>query len=154
MNVFHPVKWTRISGGLGDFDMSLLDQFASIPGPYIAGLVIYLLRDPSIGFQITPASSNCGSGCISYLLPGGMTTISPWPFNDKLPNALDYIVRSAPGYQIDFGSIENLPFWPSPVCRQYGSVNKSIQLCIESGNTVSELRAGRLLPSKLSQFVT
>jgi hypothetical protein len=131
---------------MGLFNASLLHQFDTIQGPYIAGLVQYLLRDPSIVYPATPVSQNCqwnNQSCVSYLLPGGIATVSPWPFNTSLPNALDYIVRSAPAYQIDFGRPMITPAWPSPACHEYGSADFAIQLCLENGSNPNELVAGK-----------
>jgi hypothetical protein len=144
-DLYFPSNWTNISGGMGVFDPSFIKVFEGMPGTTISGLVHYLLTDLSIAFPTTPINSSCdlfSSYCASFLIPGGVATVSPWPWGISDANDLDYIIKNGPAYQLDFGEARGRVSWPSDACEVYGSGAYVFQLCIENDQSTNELIGG------------
>jgi hypothetical protein len=144
---------------MGIFDPGLVDIFKQGSGPYISGLVQTLLRDPAISFETTPISAACQNSslsCTSFLLPGGVETVSPWPFNITATDESNYIVQNGPAYQIDFGDISGDVSWNQNSCHVYGSDTNALQLCIQNATDFGE--TGQLIsgiylhPSQKMEF--
>jgi hypothetical protein len=147
VNLYFPLQWTNISGGVGVFDASLTDGFITMPGPYLAGLVQYLLRDPQIAFEVASINNQCDNSqadCISYLISGGIGNVSPWQDAITPTDALNYIIKNGPAYQIDFGDASTFS-WPSSSCRLYYTQDLGIQVCIDKDENSKEITAGAFL---------
>jgi hypothetical protein len=141
-------------GGLPPFDPGMVDTFKnSFSPPYIAGLVLYLLKDPSVATPtdpVDPVSNSCriDPSCSAYLVSGGILSLIPWPIGLDNADAAAYQVRDAPVYQIEYGSMSG-PIFPysDHECRFYGgeSINTLIlQLCI----TRTSIRASPILAGR------
>jgi hypothetical protein len=98
------------------------------------------------------APLNCSgtdNECLSYFLPGSMTSIQLDPSQPVLlpteyPQGTAYVQVDAPGYQMDFQKIDrvNDPYMTLLDCHLYGIPEVAIQLCLkENGN---EILAGNL----------
>jgi hypothetical protein len=132
---------------VGVFDASLTDDFTTMPSPYLDGLVQYLLRDPEIAYELPPISNTCGtsqSDCVSYLISGGISNVSPWQYTITPVNALEYIVKEGPAYQIDYGDTAINTIWPSSSCHLYSTDELGVQVCIDEDPTTKEITAGAL----------
>src|SRR5438477_12438608 len=96
-----PLKWTEVSGGIGQFDPNLV---GGAPAAIFLFAWLYsILQDKSIIIQVGPVDSNCASsaGCQSFLLTGELKTIAPTPY--KLVEAAKtntFILKDMPAYQI------------------------------------------------------
>lgn len=133
--------WNSISGGMGIFDHRLVDIFKQGSGPYISGLIQNLLRDPAISLETKPISTSCNNSnlsCTSFLLPGGVQSVSPWPFNITAADESNYIVQNGPAYQIDFSDISGHITWNQHSCHVYGSDTNAFQLCIQNATDSAE----------------
>lgn len=95
-----------------------------------------------------PANCTPDDDCLSYYLPGSMSTIVYQPSmapitQDQYPTAVSYIQNDAPGYQIDFRNIDRAND-PSMImdedCRLYGVDAAAVQICLK--NTGPSLLAG------------
>lgn len=72
-------------------------------------------------------------------MPGSMSTIVLEPnlppiTEDEYPDAISYIQNDAPGYQLDFGSVdslEDLTFAPGE-CEVYGISFLALQVCLKT----------------------
>lgn len=139
-SLYFPIQFFPISGGMGIFNTSLIPVFQEASGPVISGLVQTILRDPSISYVTQSVSPSCkasNASCSSYLLPGGVQTVSPWPVNSTSPKLTAYVVEGGPSYLLEFGSVSADVSWNSDACKIYASVFASktipLQLCIQNG---------------------
>ncbi|KUJ13461.1 uncharacterized protein LY89DRAFT_158628 [Mollisia scopiformis] len=80
--IYYPVPGVpsqSIVGGMGTYSPSLATNYSnSYTG--IPALIQVLLRDPSTSIPVSPISPYClasSSSCVSYLLPGGLSTVFP-----------------------------------------------------------------------------
>lgn len=109
-----------------------------LSGPSVSSLVLFLLRDTTISFQIDPVTDDCRSSdsCTSFLLPGGLKAVAPWPYKEAADKSLTaYITKDAPAYQIDVWDVPDVFSWASDDCRIYGIDNTAaFQLCISLYN--------------------
>lgn len=128
-----PSEWKNISGGLGIFNASVATSKIR-SGPLLSGLVINMLRDTTITKEVDPISEICGlnSTCVSYIVPGGPKSISPWPYNRTGDESLSaYITRGGPAYQLDFWTAPGGIDW-TDACQVYGLSDSAFQLCMSS----------------------
>ncbi|KAK0648082.1 hypothetical protein B0T16DRAFT_455587 [Cercophora newfieldiana] len=104
-----PRNWTTVSGGIGIFNSSLVIQ--QIDGPKISNLVYSALQDPRFSTPADPISEDCKSSpnCTSYLMSGGLTTISPFPYLLRDPHLPAYTAQNVPSYQIDAWDLTETP---------------------------------------------
>ena len=144
--MYFPVLSMPIIGGMGTYNSTL----AVINGNFgSSSLYQYLLRDSTSSIPAPPISPYCtqaGDSCVSYLIPGGLATVYPWPFaRDEHYDISAFITESAPAYQIDFWKgPPNLDFNPSS-CNLYGMYGEVLQLCIASyGSITGHLVAGSM----------
>lgn len=160
-DMYFPTQFSSISGGLGVFNTSLIPICQEASGPKISGLVQNMLSDPSISYVTQPVSTSCRLSdppCSSYLLPGGVQTVSPWPVNTTTPSLSTYVVAGSPSYQLDYGSLSADVSWSSDACKIYASEFASetipLQLCIQDSTTFGtdgQLLAGwRVCPTRLN----
>jgi hypothetical protein len=101
-----------------------------------------LLTDQAVVTTILPLTCS-GPSCLSYFLPGPMTAVL---FDPNLPTigknnfseANAYIVKDAPGYQIDYSSITaNDPNLDDGDCKIYGMAWAALFICVkEVGNGI------------------
>jgi hypothetical protein len=123
-----------ISGGIGVFNATVSTSKV-MNGPSLSGLVINMLRDAAITKGVDPISEVCkrNSSCVSYIIPGGLKTVSPWPYNTTDDKSLSaYIIRGAPAYQLDFWKAPYGINWASDACQIYGESDSAFQLCMSS----------------------
>jgi hypothetical protein len=102
-------------------------------GPLLSGLVINMLRDATITKEVDPISELCkrNSSCVSYIIPGGPKTVSPWPYNKTDDEGLSaYITRGAPAYQLDFWKAPNGIQWVFDAFQIYGASGIAFRLCM------------------------
>lgn len=150
-DMYWPISFSPISGGMGVFDPQLVHIFEEGSGPYISSLVQSLLRDPATALPVRPINPLCNNStfsCSSYLLSGGVVSVSPWPFNITSPDESDYIVQNGPSYQIDFWRETSPITWLSTSCHVYGTNAAGLQLCIQNSTdagTRGQLVSGILL---------
>ena len=126
-----PSEWKNISGGLGIFNASVATSKIG-SGPLLSGLVINMLRDSTITKEVDPISELCklNSTCVSYIVPGGPKSISPWPYNKTGDESLSaYITRDGPAYQLDFWEAPDGIEWID-ACQIYGISDSAFQLCM------------------------
>jgi hypothetical protein len=109
-----------------------------VSGPWVSSLVLSLLKDATMSFQTDPVTEDCQSSdsCMSFLLPGGLKSVAPWPYSEVADKSLTaYITKDAPAYQIDIWDVLDATIWASDDCLIYGIDNASaFQLCISSYN--------------------
>lgn len=128
-----PHNWTPIAGGLGIFNATVSTSKV-MNGAALSGLVVNMLRDATITKEVDPVSRICkrDRSCVSYIIPGGPKTVSPWPYNKTGDESLSaYITSDGPAYQLDFW---NAPYgiqWASDSCELYGESGPvgAFQLC-------------------------
>jgi hypothetical protein len=146
-----PVRWQLISGGNGVFDPRLGDVFKQTSGPYLGSLFLYMLRDTSISIPVNPVTEGCSAeSCISYLLPGGIGNVQPWPTFETLETkaATNYVVQRAPGYQLDFWEPQADISWSTGSCRIYGTNSSALQLCMQTAGSYAS--TGELISGESS----
>lgn len=68
--------------------------------------------------------------------------MSPWQFASSPQEALSYIIKNGPAYQLDFGGARAGASWPSDACKLYRSENYGFQMCIEADQSTNQLVAG------------
>lgn len=93
---------------MGSCDLSLVDIFKEGSGPLISRLVQTLLTDPAISYQMLQVNNKCKNSslsCKSYLLPGGVGSVSPSMLNATSRDEPDYVFQNGPAYELDFGDI-------------------------------------------------
>jgi hypothetical protein len=79
--------------------------------------------------------------------------VSPWQFGISPENALNYIIKNGPAYQLDFGEVKRGISWPSDACEIYVSEDNGFQLCIENDQGTNQLIAGELAKLILKENV-
>ena len=152
-DVYQSIGFSPISGGMGIFNASLVPEFKEGSGPYISSLVQSLFRDPATSLPVQPINHSCNNStlsCSSYLLPGGVISVSPWPFNITSSDESDYIVENGPSYQLDFWTESSPIAWLPTSCHVYGTNSSALQLCIQNptdAGTQGQLISGILLLS-------
>ncbi|KAK4214220.1 hypothetical protein QBC37DRAFT_251120, partial [Rhypophila decipiens] len=102
-------NFTRVSGGIGVFDPSTI--MPTVQGPMIAQYVYRNLNDPRLSFQtdqaVTPGCQS-NTSCTSYLLTGGIQTITPFPQQRASdPRLTAYIAKDVPSYQLETWDLSN-----------------------------------------------
>jgi len=133
---YQPAEWTPITGGIGLYDPNLATPASD--GPSLSSYVLGILSDYTKTYQATPISQDCqeSSSCSSYLILGGVWTVSPWPFRILNDTSLtSYITKDGPAYQIDFWDAPRGIKWGTDVCTIFGPQNSTFQLCVSSYNT-------------------
>ena len=138
-----PVQWMPASGGIGEFD-SASSAGKLQNGIFLSGLVRNMHQDTTVTFVQPPVSAECSnsSSCISYLIPGGLKTVSPWPYRRNNDSSLSvYAMRNTPAYQIDFWNAPYGNGWAASDCRIYGTSSAAFQLCMDA-NDKNMIRAG------------
>jgi hypothetical protein len=122
----------------------------SAEGPLVSSLALKFLQDTTVSIEIDPISHNCQSArssCSSYLIPGGLQNITPWPYFQVNDSSLAfYITKNALSYQVDFWDVPTSFNWSNHVsCNIYGFDDHSaFQLCMSSGNrSKNEIAAGK-----------
>lgn len=112
-----------------------------------------LFADTTNTLPISPISCK-GDGCLSYLFPGSMNLIAPWPW--RVPGFFDadvLIVHGVQGIQIDYWSLDSTDHLDSSDCKVYGAIDAAVMLCIASSTLDrSELIAG--LKSFLNRLIS
>jgi hypothetical protein len=93
-----------VTAGTGQFNASLVDPFmAEVEGSVSYGvlaLAFGLVGDPELAIEVPPI--NCTTDqCESYLFPGGLGTMTPWPPTDHADSPVVQI-DSSPASQIEF----------------------------------------------------
>lgn len=141
---YRAVEWVPIAGGIGVYDSKSVTS--ALNGPWVSGLVLNFLKDSTVSIQTDPISHNClvSGSCSSYLLPGGLQTVTPWPFFKSNDSSLSfYITKNGPAYQLDFWTVPDGFTWSQFECQIYGhDVNSTFQLCLSSNGVNSEIYAG------------
>ena len=100
-------------------------------------LAINMIRDTLITKAMPPISEDCleDSQCKSYVLPGGLQTVTPYAFETQRgSNVLMFVTRNTPLYQVDFWDAGAAVNWTSQSCHTYGTSNvntTAIQLCMK-----------------------
>jgi len=144
---FHPVfiattSDEEILGGMADFNVSLLETvpgILEIVSPFFLSNAGYLLDSPEKSIAWPPLSIDCRSSvdCLSYVLPGGLTSV--WPEPDQFRKGFQdtFVVNGARGYHLEF-----LPSDPGDQtgydqsnCRTYAILNLGIMICIKNNGT-------------------
>jgi hypothetical protein len=148
-----PVRWIHISGGIGVYDSKLASpEFAEI---LIADSVINILQDPRRSITVPPFSNDCrqkGDSCKSFLLPGGLDLVSPWPYAKLNDSSLDtYVMKNAPSYQIDFWDPPENVTIAKEACSVYAATETAgFQLCLSSfGDNPDQIVAGKYFNSSV-----
>lgn len=130
------------------YNSSIVTTAIATHGPWISSLVLNFLKDTSVSIQTDPISNRCkaaGSSCSSFLIPGGLKNVTPWPFKKTNDSSLAYyITRGTPAYQIDFWPVPTSFHWPPfSECPVYGTdENSGFQLCLSYDEDLGETIAG------------
>ncbi|KAK6542321.1 hypothetical protein TWF694_006280 [Orbilia ellipsospora] len=148
--LYFPIEHHNISGGIGHYNSTYPPIFQDSPGTSTSSLVQTLLRDVTISFPVDPVSAECiaaGSSCKSYIIPGGLGTVSPWPFPRLTnPEITAFQTENTPTYQIDLWDGPAGVTWAPSDCHIYGDYKiNAFQICIaeypnKPGHLVSSWR--------------
>lgn len=149
---YRPITpWHTITGGLGIFNPSLAIKGVD---PSITTLVQTILSDPTITYKLdaTQAVSadcqNADGECSSYLLPGGLDTVSPWPYGKLEDESLSaFVMKDGPSYQMDVWDAPLNVTFDTGTCSIYASDDTAgFQLCLAKyKNDDTQLIAGKSL---------
>jgi hypothetical protein len=112
-----------------------------------------ILQDTRRAVEVDPINSDCikaGDSCKSFLIPGGLDVVAPWPYQKLKDRSLDvYVTKGGPAYQIDFWSPPDNTTVPEDECSVYAaSEDTGLQLCASSypGGT------GQIVAGELTEF--
>ena len=115
----------------------------------LSNYVLGITSDPTKTYQVPPISVDCQNdlSCSSYLILGGVWTVSPWPFRTLNDSSLTaFITKDGPAYQIDFWDAPKGIEWGTDACTIFGSWVSAFQLCISpysNGGVENQLVAGK-----------
>ncbi|KAH8817491.1 hypothetical protein F5884DRAFT_748955 [Xylogone sp. PMI_703] len=129
---FIPVQWIPIGGGIGVYDPKA--AFPDIAPILISDSVTNILQDTRRAVQVDPINEECirsGDSCQSFLIPGGLFTVSPSPYNKTNDTGLDvFVTKGGPAYQIDLWSPPETFTWTADECNIYAAgISSGFQLC-------------------------
>jgi hypothetical protein len=118
-----------------------------VGNPLLWAYIFFLIRDATLSVQVDPVDPGChtSDSCASFLLPGGLRTVAPWPYRESPDKSLTaYITKDAPAYQMDVWKPQSTPQWMTDDCTVYGFNNiTAFQLCISyAGENTDRLVAG------------
>ncbi|KAE9379810.1 hypothetical protein N431DRAFT_458803 [Stipitochalara longipes BDJ] len=148
-----PANWTRTSGGMGVFDTSAITL--GVTDPTVWAYIFYLVRDATMSYPVDPVSADCSASdsCESFLLPGGLRSVTPWPYGVSTDKRFtSYITKDAPAYQMDVWDAPSDTQWDPNDCIVYGAPgfdnSTAFQLCISysDGHTDQLLAGWRFCP--------
>jgi hypothetical protein len=115
---------------------------ASLASLFAMGYTLGFMTDPKFVTSIVPISCSGSTNCTSLFLPGGLELVhlTTYQLNATLFDgqySQDYstiIVNDAPGFQVEFSSVDpNLSF-NSTDCGIYGNAtSQGIYICMASG---------------------
>ena len=87
-----------------------------------------------MAYEVDPVNADCSisDSCTSFLFPGGLESVAPWPYRAPTGNSLTaYVTKDAPAYQMDVWDAPSATQWDPDDCTVYGGDNQSaFQLCI------------------------
>lgn len=158
--VYDTAETFNVTAGVGPFNGSLVQPFmnflqstapgypyAILPFTYFAAVYI-LVVNPLISTISEPV--HCvGTGCVSYLLSGGLEMVAPWQNSEHAGYPMVKI-ENAPSMQFDFSGPVDSAFSESD-CDVFGQQGFAIgiKMCVaRDAGTEGSLRAGGL-PSNL-----
>ncbi|KAH7360947.1 hypothetical protein BKA65DRAFT_577974 [Rhexocercosporidium sp. MPI-PUGE-AT-0058] len=133
--------WERLSGGIGEYNVTQAATGVA-NGASLSGLALNIIRDGTLTKLMPAVGQECtsSSNCTSYILPGGMKSMSPWKFLSENGSTLPvYITRRTPVYQLDFWDAGLIP-WAEKDCTLFGSYGTSgsstsgFQICMTPYN--------------------
>jgi hypothetical protein len=142
-----PNQWTPISGGIGIYDPKAV--VADIVPLFITDSALSILQDPTRAVQVDPINLECiqaGDSCKAFLIPGGLQSVSPWPYQKLQDTTLDvYVTKGGPAYQVDFWSPPQNVTWPGDACSVYAAnEDESFQLCTSLNTDGKTIMTGML----------
>ena len=135
-------------GGVPPIDPSLqqIPNWAQRASNVVMNVWPSILVDPTIVTPVPPYVCS-GSDCISLFCPGGTGAVANNSVWDKktYAQATAIVLNDAPGYQIEFTALTNVPPDPTAVCHSYATSSLGIQICIQTDG--SQIIAGNSLPT-------
>jgi hypothetical protein len=132
---YRPGLTFDVTAGIGAFDSSLVPRIlAAWEGTLPAGTIssdLEMLADTEFTIRTDPVSCDAAdSSCSSYLLPGGLNSITPWPPSvDKEYPVIE--IFEAPALQVDIvGNVTES--FSSSDCSVFGTtaVSLSVEVCV------------------------
>jgi hypothetical protein len=142
---FRPAGWSSVSGGIGVFNVSLgwIQPVFPIHYQYVSNI----LQDTTISVATDPISQQCKSRdtCESYLLTGGLKSISPWPYMQQNDSSLTaYMLKDIPVYQIETWetTFDRSLSWADSQCKVYASGDDGLRICVKIDENSGALVAG------------
>jgi hypothetical protein len=143
-----PNQWTPISGGIGIYDPKAVAP--DVVPLFITDSALSILQDPARAVQVDPVNLECiqvGDSCKAFLIPGGLQSVSPWPYQKLQDTTLDvYVTKGGPAYQVDFWSPPQNVTWPSDACSVYAAnEDLSFQLCTSLDTDGKTIMTGTLV---------
>jgi len=103
----------------------------------LSNYVLGITSDPTKTYQAPPVGADCQSNpsCLSYLVLGGVWTVSPWPFRVLNESALTaFITKDGPAYQVDFWDAPKGIEWGTNACTIFGPWDAAFHICISPYN--------------------
>ncbi|KAK0124616.1 hypothetical protein ONS95_009565 [Cadophora gregata] len=119
---YRPTNWEDISGGIGKYNASQAALKLS-NGAYLSGLALNMIRDTTITKDWPAISPECKekTNCSSYIIPGGLQTVTPWRYLAENRSSLPvYMTRATPVYQLDFWDGPAIVQWSEKDCTLFG----------------------------------
>ncbi|KAL2059747.1 hypothetical protein VTL71DRAFT_10131 [Oculimacula yallundae] len=138
---YRPTEWEDIGGGIGKYNASLA-ALKTADGAYLSGLALNMIRDVTMTKESQAISQECTAktNCTSYIIPGGLKTVSPWRYFTENGSTLPvYMTRDTPVYQLDFWD-EPYVQWAEKDCTLFGMYGASgiadsaFQICMTPYN--------------------
>jgi hypothetical protein len=132
---YRPGVTFDVTAGIGAFDGSLVPGIlASWGGTLPAGVIsgdLELLADTEVTIRAEPVTCDAADpSCSSYLLPGGLNSITPWPpFIDEEYPVIE--IFEAPALHVDIvGNVTES--FSSSDCSVFGTaaVVLSVEVCV------------------------
>jgi hypothetical protein len=114
---------------------------ASLVSMFSIGYTVGFMTDPKFVTSVVPISCSGNTDCISLFLPGGLDLVhlTNYQLNATLferPYSKDYstiIVHDAPGFQVEFSSVDPGFSFNSTDCGIYGNAtHQGIYVCMAS----------------------
>jgi hypothetical protein len=132
---YRPGVTFDVTAGIGAFDGSLVPAvLANLGGTLPAGLIAddsELLADTEYTIHAEPVTCNAAdSSCSSYLLPGGLGSITPWPpSSDEEYPVIE--IFNAPALQVEIMDHVSESFSSSD-CSVFGVVGDplTVEVCV------------------------
>ena len=131
------------NGGLPPIDTTLqqLPDWVQEASLVVLSAWTFILDNPALAIPVPPYQCT-SNDCMSFFYPGSTGLVvngSVWE-KGAYPEANAIVLNNAPGYQLEFTSLTNVPPDATAVCHRYATSSIGIQLCIQTDG--SDIIAG------------